>query len=90
MKGLILVVVLVTLMISTDAFLMHRRQRCLCLKTRDRVNSSNIVQSTVHQRSAMCDHVEIVVKLKIPSKHICLNPDSKMGRRIQTKWNLKN
>ncbi|KAJ8005595.1 hypothetical protein DPEC_G00119570 [Dallia pectoralis] len=88
MRGLILAVAFVTLIISTQAFLMHGRQRCLCVRgTVTNINPKNMIRVTVYPRSPTCGRVEIVVKLKSTFK--CLNPNSEMGRRIQAVWNMK-
>ncbi|KAL0979863.1 hypothetical protein UPYG_G00190800 [Umbra pygmaea] len=86
MRQHILVMAFATLMISTDvlsAFRMHGRQNCLCKGTRNHVNPRNIIHHRVHQKSPMCNRVEIVVRSSISNSSFCLNPYSIVGKMLQ-------
>ncbi|XP_062399249.1 C-X-C motif chemokine 11-1 [Sardina pilchardus] len=62
---------------------MNRSQRCTCRGTPvDAVRCNNIAGVRVFPASASCDKTEIVVKRKRGGGPICLNPTSKMGKKV--------
>ncbi|XP_041957035.1 C-X-C motif chemokine 11-1-like isoform X2 [Alosa sapidissima] len=62
---------------------MNRSQRCSCRgKPVNVVRCSNISAVGLFPPSASCDNLEIVVKLKKGGGPICLNPASRMGKKV--------
>ncbi|KAJ8284907.1 hypothetical protein COCON_G00037570 [Conger conger] len=61
------------------------RERCECLKTIDKVPWRRIADFAITNKGALCKNVQIVLYLK-GKKEVCLNPDSKQGKRLQKCW----
>ncbi|XP_018580523.1 chemokine (C-X-C motif) ligand 18a, duplicate 1 isoform X1 [Scleropages formosus] len=67
---------------------MSIRERCECLETVDKLTWRQITDFQVTPRSELCNSVQIVVHLKTNQK-VCLNPESRQGKKIQNCWNRR-
>ncbi|KAJ8365777.1 hypothetical protein SKAU_G00146080 [Synaphobranchus kaupii] len=60
------------------------RERCECVDTIDTMPWRRIRDFTVTNKGPLCNNIQIVLYLK--KKDVCLNPDSKQGKRLQKCW----
>ncbi|KAI1886818.1 hypothetical protein AGOR_G00199720 [Albula goreensis] len=61
------------------------RERCECDKVVDFVPWRRIMDFTVTDKGPLCKHIQTVLHLK-NKKHVCLNPESSQGQRLQKCW----
>uniref|UniRef100_A0A8C9TVV1 Chemokine (C-X-C motif) ligand 18a, duplicate 1 n=1 Tax=Scleropages formosus TaxID=113540 RepID=A0A8C9TVV1_SCLFO len=60
---------------------MSIRERCECLETVDKLTWRQITDFQVTPRSELCNSVQIT------NQKVCLNPESRQGKKIQNCWN---
>ncbi|XP_043094470.1 interleukin-8 [Puntigrus tetrazona] len=78
----LLSLVILSCLTFTEGQRMFISRRCLCSRTYESVQPRNIKEWRVHEPSASCKTTEIIVILKKPHKKVCLNPNSKLGRKL--------
>ncbi|CAJ1067567.1 C-X-C motif chemokine 9-like [Xyrichtys novacula] len=60
--------------------------RCLCPSTQNGVRGQ-LKELIVHQKSASCNKITVIVTLKSNNELRCLNPDSPLGKQLIRCWN---
>ncbi|XP_030048363.1 C-X-C motif chemokine 10 [Microcaecilia unicolor] len=57
--------------------------RCLCIRNGSNfVKQKSIAKIELLPKSSSCEHTEIIITMKQSGKKRCLNPYSKMGKKI--------
>ncbi|KAK9964364.1 hypothetical protein ABG768_005546 [Culter alburnus] len=60
------------------------REKCECIEETGSVQWKKITDYKIIEKYPLCNKVQII--LQLPGKNVCLNPESKQGKKLQRCW----
>ncbi|XDV50436.1 hypothetical protein PO909_019496 [Leuciscus waleckii] len=60
------------------------REKCECIEETGSVQWRKITDYTIIPKDPLCNKVQIILQLS--GKRVCLNPESKQGKKLQRCW----